>query len=127
VFVVMAGVHAQDSFKIPASEDEDAIEAIPSDGPHPALGERVRVRRLHGRPDHVDPLGPKDPVEGTAELRVVIMDQQRTNRNSRSPSCMTRLRACYATQAPEGVKTPVRRGILVLTPFTVGVDKDAHP
>ena len=61
---------------MPASEDEDAIEAFASDGPHPALGERVRVRRLHGRPDHVDPLGAKDLVEAAAELRVAVMDQQ---------------------------------------------------
>jgi hypothetical protein len=59
-----------------ASEDEDAIKAIAADGPHPALSERVRVRRSNRRPDHLDPLGAEDFVEGAAELRVTIVDQQ---------------------------------------------------
>ena len=59
-----------------SSEDEDAIEAVIADGPHPALSERVRVRCLHRSPDHIDPLGAEDVVEGAAELRVAIMDQQ---------------------------------------------------
>jgi len=67
MLVVVVRVHAQDSFEVSASEDEDAIEAVVADGSHPALSERVRVRRLHGRPDHFDPLGAEDSVEGAAE------------------------------------------------------------
>ncbi len=58
------------------SEDQDAIEAVAADGPDPALGECVRVRRSDRRPDHLDPLGAKDLVEGAAELRVAVVDQQ---------------------------------------------------
>src|SRR6266545_1748333 len=56
-----------------APDDEDAIEAVAADGAHPALGECVRVRRSDRRPD---PLGAEDLVEGAAELRVAVMDQQ---------------------------------------------------
>jgi hypothetical protein len=61
---------------VSASENEDAIEAVAADGPHPALSERVRVRRLHRSPDHLDLLRAEDFVEGAAELRVAVMDQQ---------------------------------------------------
>jgi hypothetical protein len=57
-------------------EDEDPIEAVVADGAYPALGERVRVRRLHGRPDHLDSLAAKDLVESPAELAVTVVDQQ---------------------------------------------------
>jgi uncharacterized protein (DUF1786 family) len=51
VLVVVVGVDVQNSFEVAASEDEDAIEAVAADGAHPALGERVRVRRLQRRAD----------------------------------------------------------------------------
>jgi hypothetical protein len=72
----MVGVHAQDSFEVSASDDEDAIEAFVADGSHPALSERVRLRSFNRSPDHLDPLSREDLVEGAAELRVAIMDQQ---------------------------------------------------
>ena len=59
-----------------APDDEDAIEAVAADGSHPALSERVRVWRSNRRPDHLDLLGAEDFVEGAAELRVAIVDQQ---------------------------------------------------
>jgi len=76
VFVVVLDVHAQDSLEVSAPEDEDAIEAVAADGAHPALSERICVRRSHRRPDHLDPLGTKDLIEGAAELRVAVVDQQ---------------------------------------------------
>ncbi len=75
MLVVLVRVHAQDSFEMSACEDEDAIEAVAADGPHPALSERVRVRRSNRRPDHLDPLGAEDLVKGATELRVAIVDQ----------------------------------------------------
>jgi hypothetical protein len=74
--VVVLCVHAQDTFEMSASEDEDAIQAVAADRAHPALGVGVRVRGLHGCPDHLDPLGTEDLVESTAELPVAVMDQQ---------------------------------------------------
>ena len=40
------------------------------------LAERVRVRRPDRRPDHPDALGMEDLVEGAAELRIAVADQQ---------------------------------------------------
>src|SRR5215211_4422248 len=73
-FVV--GVCAQDSFEVTAPHDEDAIEAVVADRAHPALSERVRVRRLYRRSDHRDAFRAEDFVEGAAELSVAVVDQQ---------------------------------------------------
>jgi hypothetical protein len=61
---------------VSASKDDHAIEAVAAGGAHPALGEGVRVRRSDRRRDHLDFLGAKDLVEGVAELRVAVVDQQ---------------------------------------------------
>jgi hypothetical protein len=74
--VVVRCVHAQNAFEMSASEDEDAIEAVAADGAHPALCVRVCVWRLNGCLDHLDLLGAEDLVEGRAELRIAVMDQQ---------------------------------------------------
>src|SRR6266498_2970018 len=76
MLVVMAGVHAQYSSEMSASEDEDAIETVATDRAHPALSDRIRVWRLDRRPDHFDPLGAEDFVEDAAELLVAVVDQQ---------------------------------------------------
>jgi len=36
----------------------------------------VRTQRSARRPDHLDPVGAKDLVEGAAELCVTVVDQQ---------------------------------------------------
>ena len=74
--VVVVGVDAQDAFEMAPSEDEDPIETVAADGAHPALGERVRVRRLDRRPDHLDPYGGEQRVEGASELAVPIAEQE---------------------------------------------------
>jgi hypothetical protein len=76
VFVVMPRIDTQYAFEMVPSEDENPIETIAADGSHPALGIGVRVRRLHWRPDHFDPLGAKNLVEDSAELPVAVVDQQ---------------------------------------------------
>src|SRR6266508_3125494 len=59
-----------------AAEDEDMVEALPSRGPNPALGERVRPRRANWRLHHVEPLGAEDLIERPGELRVSIPEQE---------------------------------------------------
>jgi hypothetical protein len=89
--VVVACVHAQDTLELPPSKDQDAIETATAHGAHPALRDRVCVRRLHGRPGYLDPLRAKDLVESTTELPVRSWISSR-NGGLRSPSCMTRSR-----------------------------------
>ena len=76
VLVVVLAVHAQHSFEVSTPEDEDPIETVVADRAYPALGERVRVRRLHGRPDYFDSLAAKDVVESPVELSVPVVNQQ---------------------------------------------------
>ena len=76
VLVVVAAVDAEHVLEVAAAEDEDPVEAVGADRAHPALGVGVRVRRLHRRPDHLDAFGAEDLVEGVAELRVAIMDEE---------------------------------------------------
>src|SRR5918994_6328732 len=75
VLVVVAAVDAEHVLEVAAAEDEDAVEAVGADGADPALGEGVRVRRLDGCADYLDAFAPEDVVEGVAELRVAIVDE----------------------------------------------------
>ena len=100
--VVMAGVVAEHVFELTAAEDEESIEAVGPDREYPALGVGVRVRRLDGCADHGDPFAVEDVIEAAAELGVAIMDEEASGR-SRSSIALSRLRACWATQAPVGV------------------------
>jgi hypothetical protein len=100
VLVVVAAVDVEHLLEVAATENEDLVEAVGADCAHPTLGEGVRVRGLNWRADDLDAIGAEDLIEGVAELRVAIMDEE-PDRCS-SPSCMTRLRACWATQRPSG-------------------------
>ena len=76
VLVVMAAVDAEDVLEVLPAEDEDPVEAIGADCAHPAFGVRVRVRRLDRRSDHLDALAAEDLVEGVAEFRVAVVDEE---------------------------------------------------
>ena len=51
--VVVLRVRAEDALQVAPAEDEDVIQALPTNRPNPPLGERVRPRcadrRLHDR------------------------------------------------------------------------------
>ena len=59
-----------------AAEYQHVIQAFVSDAPHPSLGNRVRLRRPHGRLDHAHTLAAQDLVERARELRVPVMDEK---------------------------------------------------
>jgi hypothetical protein len=99
--VVMTGVDAKHLLELAPAEDEQPIEALATHAADPALGVCVRVRRLHGCPDHGDNFALEDVVEAAAELGVAIVDQRRSG-CWRSGSVISRLRACWAVQAPVG-------------------------
>jgi hypothetical protein len=101
VLVVVGAVDAEHVLEVATAEDEDLVEAISAECAHPALGVGVRVRRLDGCVDHPDGLSPEDRLEGVAQLRVAIVDENRNG--SSSPNRMIRLRACWPTQPPSGV------------------------
>ena len=62
--VVVLDVVAQDALEVAAAEDQQPVEALLAERADEALGVRVRVRGAERRPDHLDPLGPEDLVEG---------------------------------------------------------------
>src|SRR6266566_165243 len=72
----MAAVDAEHLPEVAPTEDEDPVEAVGANRAHPTLGEGVRVRRLNWRANDLDALGAQDLVEGVAELRVAIMDEE---------------------------------------------------
>ena len=76
VLVVVLAVDAEHVFEVPSAEDQDPVEAVGADRAHPALGIGVRVRRLDRRVDHSDAFGPEDFIEGVAELRVTVVDEE---------------------------------------------------
>jgi hypothetical protein len=76
VFVVVAAVDAEHVLEMTAADDEDPVEAVGADCAHPTLGEGVRVRGLNWQADDLDGLGAEDLIEGVAELRVPIVDQE---------------------------------------------------
>jgi hypothetical protein len=67
---------SQDLLQMPATHDEQPVQAL---GPHrldPALGEGVGVGRLHRREHHLGTLRPEHVVEPAAELRVTIANNK---------------------------------------------------
>ncbi len=52
--VVVVDIDAQHSAKMPFPEDQDPVEALPSNGANPAFRERIRIWRPNWRPDDRD-------------------------------------------------------------------------
>ncbi len=61
--VVMLSVGAKNVQQVAPSEDEEVVEALSANGPHPSLRERVGPRSARWCLHHGEPLGPKDLVE----------------------------------------------------------------
>src|SRR4051812_29132180 len=49
--VVVMDIDAKDVFELATPDDQQPVEALAADGADPALHVRVRIRRLHRRPD----------------------------------------------------------------------------
>ncbi len=76
VLVVLLAVDAEHVLDMPSAEDHDSVEAVRANRANPALGVGIRVRRLDRRADHSDAFGPEDLIEGMAELRVTVVDEE---------------------------------------------------
>ena len=101
--VVMTGVDAKHVLELAAAEDEQPVKAFPTDAAHPALGVGVRVRRLDGCADHRYSFASEDAIEAAAELGVAILDQE-AELLLAIFEVISRLRACWAAQAPVGLE-----------------------
>jgi hypothetical protein len=99
VLVVVTAVDAEHVLEVAAPEDEDPVEAVGANGADPPLGKGVRVRGLNWRADDLDAIG---KTSSKAWLNFVSRSWIRNRNGCWSPNCMTRLRACWATQRPSG-------------------------
>ena len=59
-----------------SAENQDLVETFPADASHPTFGESVRVRGLNGCADYFDAFGAEELVEGVAEFRVAVVDDE---------------------------------------------------
>jgi hypothetical protein len=106
--VVVLDVDEQDANKLTTPGDQEVVQALLAHGADPALGDGVGVGSLDRRANDLGTEPPPDIVEGPGELAVTVAEQEPPGEAS-SSSTATRLRACWATQAPVGLAvTPAR-------------------
>jgi hypothetical protein len=73
--VVVLDVGGEHALQVTPAEDEDVVEALPTNGAYPALRERVRLRRADGRLHDGQSFCSEDLVEASGELGVSISDE----------------------------------------------------
>ena len=74
--VVMLDVDPEHLLQVPAPDEQQPIQALGADGPHPALHVRVCSWRPHWREEHLAALRAGHVIEPAGELRVPIMEQE---------------------------------------------------
>jgi hypothetical protein len=72
----MIGILGQHSLKVPPAEDDQPVETLTADAPHPAFGITVRNRNLDRRANDSHTVGGKDVLDRERELLVVVADQK---------------------------------------------------
>jgi hypothetical protein len=80
--VVVIDVGVQDVLELATAGDQDPVEALAPLGGDEALGKGVGLWSVDRCSDDLDPLAAEDLVEGAAELRVAIVDQEAWRRGS---------------------------------------------
>jgi hypothetical protein len=76
VAVVVPDVDAKDLLEVAAPDDQQPVQALDPDRPHPALGVRVRPGCPHRRAEHLATVRAEHLVETAAELGVPIVDKE---------------------------------------------------
>ena len=74
--VVVLDVDSQDLLQVPATHDEQPVQALGPHRPDPALGVGVGVGRLHRRDQYLGAVRMEDVVEGAGELRIPIANKE---------------------------------------------------
>ena len=74
--VVVLDVDSQDLLQVPATHDEQPVQALGPHRPDPALGVGVSVWCLHRRDQHLGVLRTEHVVEPAAELCVTIANKE---------------------------------------------------
>jgi hypothetical protein len=76
VAVVMLDVDPKDLLEVAAPDDQQPVQTLGPDRPHPALGVGVRRGRPHRRAEHLTTVRAEDLVEPAAELGVPVVDKE---------------------------------------------------
>jgi hypothetical protein len=80
---VVSDVRAEHSLEVPATIDQDVVEALLADGPHDPLRECIRPRCADRGSDDPDALAAEDLIERSRELGVpVAKEEPNTSRRS---------------------------------------------
>jgi hypothetical protein len=119
--VVLTYIDAEDTVELEPTEDQQSIEALAPYTAHPALDVRVRVRRLGRCPDDPYPLAVEDGVEGAAELRVTVVDQE-----PRPPATIIEIHLHVPCLLHHPGAVGVARTSEVLDPTCADADEDEH-
>ena len=76
VAVVVLDVDSKDLLEVAASDDQQPVQTLGPDRPHPALGVRVRPGRPQRRAEHLATVRAENLVETAAELGVPVVDKE---------------------------------------------------
>lgn len=76
LIVVVPHILAEDPLRMVSAPDQHPIQTLPPNRLHPALGDRVGIRRLDGRRDDLRAVGGEHVVEPARELGVVVAEQK---------------------------------------------------
>jgi putative intracellular protease/amidase len=74
--VVVIHVFREDDLEMTAAEDEEPVQALPTDGADKPLGDRVRPGRADRGLDDLGVFGGEHLIEGSGELRVAVTDEE---------------------------------------------------
>lgn len=121
LLVEVADVDAEDMLELGATEDQEAIEAIPTYAADPAFRVGIRVRRADRCAEDRDVFALEDAVEGAAELRVPIMDQE-----ARPLAAVAEIHQQVACLLAHPHRVGVARTREVLDPARADRDEEQH-
>ncbi len=72
----MPDIDPKDPLQVPASHNQQPVQALGADRSHPSFGVGIRPGRPHRRTQHLDAFSAEDVVEAAAEFRVAVAQQQ---------------------------------------------------
>jgi hypothetical protein len=79
--VVSLEVASHDAGKMLGANDQQVVQALPTDRPNPAPSDGIGVGRTDGRAEHLGPSRAPHVVERPGELRVPVADQESPHRS----------------------------------------------
>jgi hypothetical protein len=92
--VVVPQVLVEHPLKMTPTPDQHPIQTLLPHRPHPALGERVGVRRLNRGLDDLDAVSGEDVVEGAGELCIPVTKEEPRGGRALRPSHLYREFPC---------------------------------